>query len=377
MTDSVSEQLASALQQWNQTPNGPQIATNQILQVAASGDPRATTLATWALVSTGRHQEALAYADQATRAGVPWAAQWLGPQLAGHPDPQLRHQALRLQSAAADAGLPVDFFGLSHQLASTGDLSAAAAAIDHLGKPRPSGARAQWDDLVGEVQPQIREIAAAAIGARTERDRVLAEMEKERERVAAARRTVDDVAREVGALASKAGGLALARDYGTRADVIEKRANRFTWASIGIAALVGAIAIALAVDAGQDPNPLKSVLQKAPITIPFLLVNLYVGRLASSFRSEAVQLRHIELQIRTANPFLSALDDGRRKAVLAMLALRFFPGQTLPVPSHTSEPPDVAEALGTLLASHDGVRPISAVTNILNTEPSPSQASAG
>lgn len=43
-------------------------------------------------------------------------------------------------------------------------------------------------------------------------------------------------------------------------------------------------------------------------------------------RNQAWKLRHLELQLRTLNPFLAGLEDVARKSVLADLALRFFSG---------------------------------------------------
>jgi hypothetical protein len=77
----------------------------------------------------------------------------------------------------------------------------------------------------------------------------------------------------------------------------------------------------------KEPSSFETVIAHAAYGLPVALLAAYVNSLASTHRREAWRLRHIELQIRTANPFLGLLDDARRKETLAALALRFFPGQ--------------------------------------------------
>jgi hypothetical protein len=94
-----------------------------------------------------------------------------------------------------------------------------------------------------------------------------------------------------------------------------------------------------------------TVIARAAFGLPVALLAAYVNNLATTHRREAWRLRHIELQIRTANPFLGLLDGERRKETLAALALRFFPGQE-GVGSDSNEtdlPLNLIEAVGKLL----------------------------
>jgi hypothetical protein len=357
MADALATQLAQLLQRWGTQPNGPQEATQELLRIAEeTQDGRAEAMAAWALGNTGNWPRAAEMAERAVSGGSVGVAPWVAANLQGQGDPNLRQAAVRLQSAAADAGVAVDFPNMAHALVNAGDPEAGAEAIDQLGVARPIAARAQWESIVREVEPKVREISDAAVAAATERDRVLAEIESSRQTVQAERESVERLVGEVGGLANKAGGLVLANDYGDRADKIEWRANWATVVSIVLAVLIALLAIVLAIDAGTEKDPLDAVLKKAPITVPFLLLNIYIARLASTFRDEAIKLRHIELQIRTANPFLGSLDPERRQAVLAMLALRFFPGQEVAGSGKSpSEPTDPGQAFAALLSQQAGL----------------------
>ena len=85
------------------------------------------------------------------------------------------------------------------------------------------------------------------------------------------------------------------------------------------------IAIA-GLSSGHD---VSAILSKGLLTLPLVAVAGYFGGLARSHRRMAWHWRHVELQIRTAESYLAPLDDAARKTMLATLALRFFPGQTL------------------------------------------------
>lgn len=351
MADDLSKRLAGVLQVWSQQPDGPQTGTSNAVALAEqTGDVRAEAVATWALGNTGDWARAAEFAEKAAAKGSIGIATWAANNLQGQGDQSLRRAALRLHSLVADAGPGVDFVTIAHQLVSVGDLDGAADAIEELVVARPHNVRTQWDTLIAEVQPRLKEIGDAAVAAATERDRVMKDMDEQQREVAGQREAVERLVSEVGGLANKAGGLVLANDYGERANTIEARANWATVISIVLAVLIAILAIVLAVDAWKDVEPLRSALQKAPITVPFLLLNIYIARLAHGFREEAIKLRHIELQIRTANPFLGALDPERRQAVLAMLALRFFPGQEVAGSGKSpSEPTDPGQAFAALL----------------------------
>jgi hypothetical protein len=235
------------------------------------------------------------------------------------------------------------------QVAQQGDASAVEGLLDIATDPRPHGARQRWEGLIAEVTARRHEVDEVAATVKAERDRVTGEIASDRQAVAEQRRSVEELAAQVGVLANKTAGGAIAEDYAQRAEKVERTARRYTSASIILAILiaVGATVATLVINEGKVVDDAAS---KAAIAVPLVALNLYLGRLAAQYRKEAVELRHIELQFNTANPFLSALDDERRKEVLAQLAQKFFPGQALPGGGEpASTQPDMTQLLAAAL----------------------------
>jgi hypothetical protein len=347
-----SAPIVSAIQLYPQNPAG---GIDALQPLAQGSNRRAQAMLAWMLGQQSRVPEAapLIVSLLDSGSGVAYLPMWIGQQLIGQGDPTLRQQGVRMLRYAVHDPIAFDPFGHVQQLVQQGQTDEAITLLDSAIAPRPSPEREHWQDLIAQAQSEVGEIQASAQSAQAERNKALAAIADARETVERGRSDLQRLVEEVGGLAGVAGATVQADDYGKRANVIEKRANRLTIAAVVLAGLIAVVALVLAIVAAGAKDPLEAVLEKAPISVPLLVLNVYIARLASGYRQEAVQLRHIELQIRAANPFLGALDEERRKAVLAMLALRFFPGQPLPVPSHTSEPPDVAEALGTLLAASE------------------------
>ena len=92
-------------------------------------------------------------------------------------------------------------------------------------------------------------------------------------------------------------------------------------AAIGLAAAFVLIGLAESAD-------ISDTLTKASISIPLLVLAAYLNRLGNEERRDARTWRHVELQIRTARPYLANLPQATSSEVLAALALRFFPGQS-------------------------------------------------
>ena len=373
MAEEDTAAILSAIQLY---PQEPPRGIEALQPLATSGDRRAQAMLAWMLAQQSRLPEAatliVSLIDEG--AGVAYLPMWIGQQLVSQGDAALRQQGVRMLRYAVDDPIAFDPFSHVQQLVQQGSPDEAIKLLDSAIAPRPSPERERWQELIAQAQAEFSRIQGSANSAVAERDKALASMGEAREAVERGRADLERLVEEVGGLAGVAGATVQADDYGKRANVIEKRANRLTIAAVALAALIAVVALVLAIIAARASDPLEAVLEKAPISIPLLLLNVYIARLAAGYRQEAVQLRHIELQIRTANPFLGALDEERRKAVLAMLALRFFPGQPLPVPSHTSEPPDVAAALGTLLAASESPGRPARVASTDPPAPSPGEA---
>lgn len=373
--DPNAQQLVAALQQY---PNNAATAIESLRTPAGADDRRARALMAWMLAQQGRWPEAatevLTLLDGG--AGVAYLPMYVGQNLIGQADQNMRTQGARLLTGALDSAQPFDPFAHAQQLVQQGDPGAAVELLEAAVQSRPALERKAWQELVAQANSELSEIQAVTATAAAERDNAVAEIQATREDAKRARTDMERLVQEVGGLANKAGAAVQADDYGNRADTIETRANRLTIASVALGAVIAIGALVLAISASQATDPLEAALEKLPISLPLLLLNFYIGGLAKAYREEAVALRHIELQIRTANPFLGALDEPRRKAVLAMLALRFFPGQAVST-TQTSESPDIAQALGTLLQQSDGRAPaVPNPTTVLVGQPASSDQAA-
>lgn len=327
-------QILAAAQQW---PGNQQVAIDQLRPIAESGDAPAAALLAYLLgPQTARWQEGIVYARQAAEAGISAPAYVYSQNLLGQPDPNLRRLGLELLPIALDAGWPIEPFGLVLQAVNQSDASLAMRLLDLGTDPRPSEAQKRWEQLFADMSARQHEVVELAAGVRRQSEIAVADMQADRTSVANERQSVEALAEQVGVLANKTAGGAIAADYAARAEIVEKTARNYTRASIVLALLIaiGGVVATLVVNEGKVVDDAAS---KAAIAIPLVALNLYLGRLASQYRQEAVSLRHIELQFNTANPFLGSLDDERRKDVLAQLATKFFPGQPLPGASSSGD----------------------------------------
>jgi hypothetical protein len=87
------------------------------------------------------------------------------------------------------------------------------------------------------------------------------------------------------------------------------------------------VGVYVGIHAATSSASAESVIGKALVTVPLLAIAAYLGSIAASTRRMGWHWRHVELQIKTAEPFIAELDDDTRKALQAALAIRFFPGQ--------------------------------------------------
>lgn len=174
-----------------------------------------------------------------------------------------------------------------------------------------------------QIKTQIGEAAAEVTG---QKDQAFTAINEAVEAIDVRRQAADQQASELGLVTSAIAAENLANTYATEAKKTEVQARRYTWGSLLIGVISVGVTVLGLVTAKEDSS-LQAYLGHAAIGIPVALLAAYVNSLASTHRHEAWRLRHIELQIRTANPFLGLLDSGRREETLAALALRFFPGQ--------------------------------------------------
>ncbi|HEY0319210.1 MAG TPA: hypothetical protein VGC49_13080 [Solirubrobacterales bacterium] len=175
----------------------------------------------------------------------------------------------------------------------------------------------------GKIEGQISE-AGAAVGA--QRDQAVSLMNEAVKAVSTGREAAEQQAGELGLVTTTIAAHNLAETYAVEAKRTEQQTARYTWSSLvmGVVSVLVTIVGLLTV---KEPSSFQTVIAHAAFGLPVALFAAYINSLATTHRREAWRLRHIELQIRTANPFLGLLNTVRREETLAALALRFFPGQ--------------------------------------------------
>ncbi|HEX6781303.1 MAG TPA: hypothetical protein VF125_04650 [Solirubrobacterales bacterium] len=183
--------------------------------------------------------------------------------------------------------------------------------------------RSEIDRTRAETRSQIGEAAAEVSG---QKEQAFAAINEAVEAIATRREAADQQASELGLVTSHIAAENLANTYAVEAKRTEQQAKRYTWGSLAVGVLSVAVTV-VGLLTVKEESSFQTVIGHAAFGIPVGLLAAYINSLASNHRLEAWRLRHIELQIRTANPFLGLLDTARREETLAALALRFFPGQ--------------------------------------------------
>jgi hypothetical protein len=265
--------------------------------------------------------------------------------------PELRSRSPEFAEVALDNGFPIDVFSLVVQSAQQGQPNVVGQLLESAEGPRPGALRRQWEDLVAKTEADRDRIAGVAAELSGQREQAFDAINEATEAVKIRRTEADRQADELGLVTSAIAAENLANAYAEDAQRTEQQSSRFTVASLVIGALSVAASLTGLVTA-QAGSGFDTIIARAAFGLPVALLAAYVNNLATAHRREAWRLRHIELQIRTANPFLGLLDSDRRRETLAALALRFFPGQEN-VGSEPKEqqslPLDLIEALRVLL----------------------------
>jgi hypothetical protein len=226
-----------------------------------------------------------------------------------------------------------------------GPISHEVAQLDEL--------REEIESTRGQIKTQIGEAAAEVAG---QKDQAFASIKEATEAVDARREAADQQASELGLVTSSIAAENLADAYAVEAKRTETQAKRYTWSSLAIGVLSVAVTV-IGLLTVKEASSFQTVIGHAAFGIPVALFAAYINSLASTHRREAWRLRHIELQIRTANPFLGLLESGRREETLAALALRFFPGQegvSFDGKGNAMAAPELIELLRTVLQRQGG-----------------------
>lgn len=345
-TTSDPPELAAAINAYPQTPGQ---SIEQLKPFADADNPRALVALTTFMMLQDQHEQALPYVQKAIQQGIGAIAQLYANDFFGR-RPELRAMTVPWVGVALDSGWSVDFRTAATNAVQQDSPDMFSRLVDVVLTARPIAPRARWDELVTKASAEGQLVADAAAEVSGQKEKAFQEIASDLEAVKERRSDADRQANELGVVTSAIAANNLAQDYAENAEKTEGQARRFTTASLIIGAVsVGISAYGLiSVKAGSS---FDTVLARAAFGLPVALLAAYVNNLATTHRREAWRLRHIELQIRTANPFLGLLDAERRRETLAALALRFFPGQEAISDSKDGEsaPLDLIEALGKLL----------------------------
>jgi hypothetical protein len=342
------QQLQNAVQAYQQAPGQ---AIEQLKPLADSGDPQAVALLAYFYLNQGQIDEGLPYATQAVENGYGHLAQLYATDLAQRQRPELRSRAGEFARAAIDNGANLDVFNLIIQSTQQGEPPLVSELLESSRGPGPSGIRDRWEKLLERANADLDRIDTAANEVAGQRDQAFETIRAETQTVEERRTDAERQAEELGLVTSTLASHNLADAYAQDAERTEHQARRYTLASLCIGLISVGISLygLLTVHEG---NGLDTALTRAAFGIPVALLAVYVNSLATTHRREAWRLRHVELQIRTANPFLGLLDAERRRETLATLALRFFPGQdNFLADSQDGQPPalELIDAVRSLL----------------------------
>jgi hypothetical protein len=322
-SNSNDQQLHAAVQNYQQAPAQ---AVEQLKPLADAGDPQAVALIAYFYINQGQIDEGLPYAEQAVQQGYGHLAQLYAADLAQRQRPELRARVPEFARAALDNGANLDVFNLILQSAQQGEQPLVSELLESSRGPGPSGIRDRWQEILERANSDLDRIGTAATEVAGQRDQAFEAMRTETEAVEERRADAERQADELGLVTSALAAHNLADAYAKDAERTEDQAGRYTVGSLVIGVISVGVSVfgLLTVKAGSG---FDTVIARAAFGLPIALLAAYVNNLATTHRREAWRLRHVELQIRTANPFLGLLDPERRRETLATLALRFFPGQ--------------------------------------------------
>jgi hypothetical protein len=342
-----------ALQQWHQQGN-PAAAVATLRPVAESShDPVVVALVVWLASQLGQQQEHVHLLDEALATGIGTGAIATNYLSWAQAVPSERHRAPGLLRTALEAGWSIEPFSIAQQLAAQNDTETGWESLAQSTVESPKGARQQWTELLADVQASRGQIDGNVRVSEQARTAAVEAIEACERRIVEETERVGQLVQDATVLIQGAGAHQLANEYAARANTARRAATWWTLGTLvmgGLAIALGAAFVLVGVHQDHDPS---DILTKAGISLPLLGVAAYLNKLAGEERRDARTWRHIELQIRTAQPYLANLPGDTRDNVQAALALRFFPGQSQNPHGGGADPePDDAMALVRELQQH-------------------------
>jgi tetratricopeptide (TPR) repeat protein len=325
--EDVRSAITQAVQEWQQQGNTALAIQNLKPVAEATQHPALIALLAYLYTNAGQYREGLPIAEQALASGI--GAGMIATNYANwaQTEPTFRPRVPEFVQTAIEGAWQIDPFGIAAQLVNQGDPDGAVRTLAQARVESPRDARARWTELLADVQAARGEIdgnVRVTEQARTEALRSIGDAEASIRREA---ERVRDLVHDAAVLIQGAGADQLASEYRTRANSARKAAARWTAATLVLGTLAIIFAAAFVLVGVSRNHDISDTLTKAAISIPVFGLAFYLGRIGAEERKDARTWRHVELQIRTAQPYLANLPEIIRDDVQASLALRFFPGQ--------------------------------------------------
>lgn len=352
----VPDELLNALSLY---PQNPQAAIDQSRPLADAGNLVAQGALAWMLAQQGRPTEGMDYALAAAQAGAGQLANQYGQNLVTNADPAARDRAAEFLQLAQRFPSVLDPFGTAQNAIQQGNQEVARDVLANAFTPPLGDLSKEADRILDDARSRLKDIGSKQSQVDAEAQGVTQAMHDALEGIRREEGELRKTARQVGALASQSSAILQAREYSDRADRIEKRGELLTYASLALAVLIAAAAIGLGASVVHESS-ITAIARRAALSLPLVFVNIYLARLAASFRNEALRWRHIELQLKSVVPYLGGIDAGMRGNVLAALAAGFFPGQALPTDDHEAGVADKGAVMAAALEDRAGRIDVSA-----------------
>jgi hypothetical protein len=317
------DQIIQAIQQGN-SGNWP-TALETVRAGADDGDIASCLVAVQAINSAGLPvDQAIPYVDTALRKGVPLPAMQMAGRIMS--DPAQRENFLRYVDEVEEVFPAWDVLGWAPSIAATGDTETAARLVELLSVPR-SRTRRDIEALQSQAESVLSTLQTAAATVEEDRTRASEAILNDAQEIAAERERVSRLVTDTTRLVHEVAADHIAEEYASRADSTLRAALWWTAGTLLFAAIAVGWGVYVGIHAATASASAESVIGKALVTVPLLAIAAYLGSIAASTRRMGWHWRHVELQIKTAEPFIAELDDETRKALQAALTIRFFPGQ--------------------------------------------------
>jgi hypothetical protein len=312
-----------------QVAQSPAAVIDQLRPLADAGDDGAVILLAWCFLQAGRWLDGIEYGRRAAKLGATQIAAQYASNLSGQAEH--RDLTIELTAAALSNGWQMDPLGWLAQFNQRGDTDGAAEML-RLTTVTPAAARAdeEWDELLRRARSSREAFNAEISEVESSRQEAIREIEGHEDAVEVERKRLEELGKKIETLAHDAAADELAKQYANQAKRNERTAFWFTFAAVAVGLVAAAVAVYFTLEHADDRDPdLAEGLVKAAVALPVALFAAYLGRLGSRYRHMAWRWRHVELQLRTAEPYIAELSPERRVALIEVLALRFFPGQGL------------------------------------------------